>query len=284
MSAERASRSELDDAVAAIYGGPPDEFVSRRDALAKELRTERRREDAAAIRRLRKPKRLAWALDAAVLNDSESIERVDAAVNDTLVAQSAGGDPREAFGQLRRAVSDLADAAVQAAAGHGHGVEHADLVQAVLAVIGVSEALDALRAGRLVDIPAAGALDLLTTIASSGIAREPAAPTGTAQPARTARPARTAKPDTAAAHDAVRRADTVLASARDRAAAAERALRSAEAKLKAAEEQLKRAERELNDRRAELEHSRRVVDAAATKLRDAEREAEQARARLEQVR
>lgn len=222
MTAESARRSDLDVAIAAIYGGPPDEFVSRRDALAKELRAERRREDATAIKRLRKPKRLAWALDAAVFNASESIERVDAAVKETLVAQSAGGDPREAFGQLRRAVSDLAGAAVQAATGHGHAVEHADLVQAVLAVIGVAEAFDALRAGRLVDIPAAGALDLLTTIASPGITREPAAPTGTAQPTQTAKPARTAEPDTAAARDAVRRADTVLAAARDRAAAAER--------------------------------------------------------------
>lgn len=289
MTTEPATRSDLDEAIAAIYGGRPDEFVSRREALAKELKAAGRRDDAAAVKRLRKPTRLAWALDAAVLNEGSAAERVNTAVTDTLAVQSAGGDPRDVFGRLRLAVNGLARAAVQAAAAHGHAADHADLVQAVLAVIGVSDAFDALRAGRLADIPAAGGLDLLSLVAAAG---GPGTARGAARHAEIAEPAAAheaaaaahAAHEVSAARDGARRADAVLAAVRDRAAAAERALHSAEAKLEVAEDQLRRAERERDARRAELDHARRQADVATAQLRDAERDAAHAHAQLERLR
>src|SRR5687767_7115413 len=54
--------SELQRAVAAVYGGPFEDFVRRRDALAKELRAAGNRDAAALVKNLRKPSRAAWAL------------------------------------------------------------------------------------------------------------------------------------------------------------------------------------------------------------------------------
>ena len=65
--------SELETALLAVYRGPLEEFVSRRDALAKQLRAAKRREDADRVKALRKPSRTAWVLDAIVHEDPASI-------------------------------------------------------------------------------------------------------------------------------------------------------------------------------------------------------------------
>ena len=53
--------ADLDDEVDALYGLPLDAFVPERDALAKRLRADKRREDADAVKALRKPSVAAWA-------------------------------------------------------------------------------------------------------------------------------------------------------------------------------------------------------------------------------
>ena len=68
---------DLDAAIGAIYGGPLDEFVTARDGLARELRAAGRRDDATAVRKLAKPRRLAWALDAG--EGATALRLVDAA-------------------------------------------------------------------------------------------------------------------------------------------------------------------------------------------------------------
>ena len=65
-SSIRAIRSarpmaDLDDEVDPLYGLPLAEFVTERDALAKRLRADGRREDANAVKALRKPSVAAWA-------------------------------------------------------------------------------------------------------------------------------------------------------------------------------------------------------------------------------
>src|SRR5215210_3612206 len=49
-----------------LYGLPDDEFTSARDALAKRLRAEKRREDADAVKALRRPSVAAGAINRAV--------------------------------------------------------------------------------------------------------------------------------------------------------------------------------------------------------------------------
>src|ERR671929_31286 len=72
------------DAADDLYGLPLDAFVPERDALAKRLRADNRREDAAAVRALRKPSVAAWAANQ-VLRSQPSKAR-------ELPAGAGGGD------------------------------------------------------------------------------------------------------------------------------------------------------------------------------------------------
>ncbi len=267
MTVESTSNPELDEVIAALYGGPLDEFVTRRDALAKKQRAAGRREDADAVKRLRKPARMAWALDVAVFDDRMVIERVAAAVAATLEAQSGIGDLRAAFAALRTAVRSLAESAARAAAERGHPVDHAALVPAVMAVIGVADAFDVLRAGRLVDIPPGGGLDFLSLAPPTAIAR-----------AASSEPVVQTAEAVTASREALQTAEIALAAARERSEAAERTLREAEAMLETAEQQLRGAEQAVRAKRVERDHARDEAKAASAQLRDAERVAHGARA------
>ena len=57
-----------------LYGLPLDRFVAERDALAKQLRGDGRREEADAVKKLPKPTRAAWAVNAAVRAEPERAE------------------------------------------------------------------------------------------------------------------------------------------------------------------------------------------------------------------
>src|SRR3954447_8139768 len=53
----------VDEDVDRLYGLPLEEFVAERDALAKRLRADKRREEADAVKSLRKPSVAAWAVN-----------------------------------------------------------------------------------------------------------------------------------------------------------------------------------------------------------------------------
>src|SRR5947208_2880184 len=79
---------------------PLEDFISRRDELAKQLRTDKRRDDAALVKALRKPSRIAWTLDAVVHEDAASIDRLAAAIGEA----QTGGDLRTALEAVKEAV------------------------------------------------------------------------------------------------------------------------------------------------------------------------------------
>ncbi|MGH7503349.1 MAG: DUF72 domain-containing protein [Longimicrobiales bacterium] len=253
----------LESAIAAMFAGPIESFVTRRDSLAKELRAAGRRDDAARVKTLRKPARMAWALDVAAQSDAERIERVAAAVEATLIAQSGGGDLRGAMSELRAAVGDLAGAASRAAAERGQTVDRSALVNAVMAVIGNPGAFDGLRAGRLVDIPEAGGLDSLTSFAPVPAASSPAT--------------NESEGDGVAADTAVRaaqrQAEAALAAARERSAAAQCGLEIAEVNAEKADRSLRLAQEQARDRKVELDRARQEARVAAEELLGAERAA-----------
>ena len=149
--ASEAAPSALGPRIAEVYGGPLGEFVARRDALVRELRSSGRRDEAAEVKALRKPKALAWALDAGVHDDPESFAELDAAVEQVSEAQDGSGDVRGAIARLRTAEASVVAAADAAARGHDHPVDRTALAAAVRAVVGSTAAMDELRAGRLVD-------------------------------------------------------------------------------------------------------------------------------------
>ena len=80
------------DETARLYGLPLDEFTAERDAVAKRLRADGEREEAARIKKLRKPSVPAWAVNQAARADAKA-------------RQGAGEGRREAGRAPRRRCS-----------------------------------------------------------------------------------------------------------------------------------------------------------------------------------
>jgi hypothetical protein len=275
----------LDEQVAQVYGGPLDEFVAARDALVRELRAAGDKERAAEVKALRKPRALAWALDAAGLEAPDTVADLAAAAGAVGAAQSGDGDVRAAVADLRAAERRVVEVAAAAAERHGQRVDPAALGGAVRAVIADPGALADLRAGRLVDTPDAGGLGL----ALPGGEPAPARPEKAATPTAKARTRSMAKaPAAPAAPPATRAArateperpgpdPAVLRTARRELAAAERALRTAtntarrEAATAADVEARAAAARRKADDAAQAEAAARDrLDAARAALADLE--------------
>ena len=283
--------SELETALLAVYRGPLEEFVSRRDALAKQLRAAKRREDADRVKALRKPSRTAWVLDNIVHEDPASIEQLTAAIRAAQTVQS-GADLRVAMDNIRTAIRDVAAAGARVAIRAGQPIDAHALVTAVHAVIGESSAFSDLRAGRLVDVPDGGGLDILTAIAISVPSSPSVAPSwqSTAAPipeppkaepsAQTATQATQEAELAIAARADLHRAEASLADAREQSDRAEQSVRESQAELDAAERAVSQAQADAQARRADVERARRDAQAAAAHVRDAERAVAAARARI----
>lgn len=276
--------ADLDDTVADVYAGPLDEFVQRRDAAAKALRAAGRREDANAIKALRKPSRTAWALDAAATDGSGVLDALDAAIVATLEAQAGSGDVRQAFADLRQAVRAFGARAAVIAMSAGHRLDESDLSNAVLAVIARPDDFDALRRGRLVEVPEAGGLDFLSALPLLSAPVRAAAPPQRAASAPAAEAAPAARPSKAkrsaaekaaekarkAAEEALRKAQVEVEEARARMADAEHALEDVASALEEAEERLRAAERDVRTLRGERERAQQNADKVAATLAKAE--------------
>ena len=283
VSAADSNESELESAIADLYSGPLEDFVRRRDALAKALRTAGRRDSATLVKNLRKPSRLAWGLDLAARDGSGVIDTLNAAVAEMLDAQSASGDTRGAIVRLRAAVREFAGQAARAAEQAGHRVEVGALANAVLAVLGKPETFDQLRRGSLADIPEAGGLDFLAALPTPAaqVPREASAQPLVAREA--AAPAPDAAELEAAARDAVRQAGSGLVAARERSDVSQRALRDAESRLQGAETRLREAEAEARDARHQHERALEEADTLVAQLRAAENALAEAEQRLQRI-
>jgi hypothetical protein len=271
---------QLETAIVAVYHGPLDEFVSRRNALVKQLRAAKRREDADRAMSLRKPSRMAWVLDSVVSEDGASIEQLVAAISEA----PRGHDLRTVMETVKAAVRAVAAAGARVAIRAGQPIEANAIAAAVHAVIGDANAFGELRAGRLVEVPEGGGLDMLTVMP---VLAPIAAPSSSLPPshesARAAPQAQPPKQDTElarAAREALRRAEGSLADVRERSEHAAQSVRDAQDRLAVAERGLLNAQAEAQVRRAEVEHALRDAEGAASAVRDAERAVSAARERV----
>jgi hypothetical protein len=273
-----AIATQLDSARGRVYGGPLEDFVRRRDALARELRSAGERELAGTVKALRKPSRIAWALNLAA-TESAAIDTLTSAVENMLDAQAAGGDVRTAIGVLRSAVRDFAAHAERGATAGGQSIDAGTLANAVLAVLGRPGTLDQLRGGYLVEIPEAGGLDFLASLPAPPPATAPAAGVETSASAERA-PAssgsRAEREAHRAAREAAHRAADALAEARRRSDDAQRAVSTAESALHAAESRVRNAEEQLRSARLEHERLSEQAGRAAAQVAQAERDADEA--------
>jgi hypothetical protein len=269
-----------DDAIDELYAAPLDEFVARRDQLARELRAGDK-DAAAAVKQLRKPSRVAWAVNQAARREPKLVDGVVAAGNALRTAQQralregGSGSLHDATRARQRAVRALADVAVEVL---GHTGENArDAIEQTLTAASIDEdAAAEVRAGRLVqeleppDIFAT--LDAAPSRAGSRTtktAREKPAPAPRTRAKPTTPTTSARKPAARGRDDRVKQAE---ADARRAHADADAAQRAYDAAAKRAETLAQKA----SDAIAAADEARRAVRNAAHSAREARRHAEQA--------
>lgn len=119
--------SELVPEAERLLAVAPEDFVAERTALARRLRDEGRREDAAAVERLRKPSRVVYAVNRAA-RDRPNAARDAAAAAETVRDLQLRGDRetfRDALEELDGAIALLADVAVAHVAPPGRSATEA---------------------------------------------------------------------------------------------------------------------------------------------------------------
>jgi hypothetical protein len=261
-----------------LYRLPLAEFTRARDELARRLRREGRREEADAVKALRKPNVAAWAVNQLAHRRPEDIERLLAAgsrlreAQQALLAgggraalQEASAEERELVDRLTRDAAAVAGESSTAAAGTLTERIRSTLHAAALDEETASE----LAAGRLVrDREAMG---LFGTGAPAEV-----------RPARARRPEKSAAPRRRAGSDEQQRSAERRREAEQELAAATSAERTARREHAAATKAAERAGRRAEDARARADDARARADQARVDLREAEqreREAAKAQAR-----
>ncbi len=236
----------MPDPVDELYGAPLDEFVSRRDALARSLRKEGKREEADGVKALRKPSVAAWAVNVLAREEREAVDELLAAGERLRAAHAElldGGDPgavQEAASAERAAVEGLVAAARGVLADAGRPATDAtlDRVRDTLHAAASDDTVrELVRAGRVVEDAEATGFALAGLSPGKG-AKRPAA-------------ARPRKADRAAA----RRKE-----AAERVKQAQAELAEAEGAVREAERALARAEKEADRRRGALERAERALE------------------------
>jgi hypothetical protein len=272
------------DEATALFREQPEAFVAARDALVIRLRSEGRAEEAAAIKALRRPTAVVWALNQLSIKDPSGIRdllsagsALRAAQQATLSSSGTGGDRLRSAGAARRAaVAQLARVAVDVLEEAGRGVRAEEVASALEAASVEEETGERLAAGTLERLPepVAGFGDVFGLTAVPGDAPEEL-PAGSSAPRRSSTP-----PSDASRAEAEAEAE-VARFRRDRDAAARRAKKARETakrlvvRVEGMRERLiaaeaVHAEADASARGAELDAARAERDlAAATKRLDA---------------
>lgn len=149
--------SETIDPVALrdLLATPPSEFVAARNALAKSLRAQRRRDEAAAVAGLRRPSWVDWALNAIAGSAATEFERfadTAAALRDAQAAAIEGRDGpdlRAALRAQREATTVLARLASDALTDAGRPPDAAEVAARLGEVAASERATQQLRSGVL---------------------------------------------------------------------------------------------------------------------------------------
>lgn len=248
---------DLPDEAAELFRVTPEGFIAERDAVVQRLRAEGRDEDATAVKALRKPTTLVWALNQLTAREPDALAALFEAGRDLRAAQQAAlaGKPSGAEALLvttaarRDAVARARDAAVAILDEAGHrGPGQADAIASALEAASTDTAAGAaLASGTLVKAPSAaglgfGELPTMTAVPGGGGKARPAPDTARRRREREA--ARTRARNRRAAADRLARQ---LADARERVTGLERDHAAAEAEALAAETEAERAEREPDD-------------------------------------
>lgn len=224
------------EAVDELYGAPPDEFIARRDARAKQLRASGDRAAADGVKKLRKPSVSAAAVNQLVRAAPEDVEALLAAGEALRQAQLGGGD-RDAIRASARDEREAVEALV-AKAGKLSPAALEEVRETLHAAATDEEVRELVRRGVLTEARRA-----------AGFGGFPAA---TAAPA----PKKRSTKERGDKEAAARKAEA------ERKRAARERVREARAAVREAEKALREAERAAEGARAELERRREELEQA----------------------
>jgi len=138
-----------------LFGTPPPEFVAARNALAKSLRADRRRDVATTVTALRRPSWVDWALNAIAGARGEEVEGFADAAAQLREAQAAaiegrdGPDLRTSLRGLREATTTLARLATRGLSDAGRTPDAAEVAARLGEIAASQGAVDQLRSGVL---------------------------------------------------------------------------------------------------------------------------------------
>jgi hypothetical protein len=117
-----------------LYGLPLERFVAERGALAKSLRADGKRDEAAEVAKLRKPSVAAWAVNQLIRTQSREVkalfkagDQLQRAQADLLAGKGDAGKLRAAAEREREAVDELTEAARGLLSSEGHELTQATL-------------------------------------------------------------------------------------------------------------------------------------------------------------
>jgi hypothetical protein len=263
---------DLDD----LYGQPLDRFVPERTAMARELRSAGRREEATEVAALRKPSVAAWAVNQLVRTQRKAVDELfeagdalRAAHDQVLAGRGDAGSLRSAVARERTAVDALTQAARGLLTSEGH-----ELSPTI-----IDRVSDTLNAAALDDDARAQVRDgrLERELRHVGLGMAAGTPAPTRRSAAKAGAGRRAKAEPKPAQDeqAVRAAAEERAKARTEARTAEReARRRVERATRAAataRERRGKAVQALADAEEALAEAEREEQGAGAQLAAAER-------------
>jgi hypothetical protein len=273
------SAEDLEARVDHLYCLPLERFVPERDALAKELRAEKRRDEAQRVSALAKPSVAAWAVNQIVRAQGAAARELWGAGDTVLAAQDrvvagrgTGAQLREAVARERSALAPLVDAARGLVSGAGKFLTEPTLqavgetLHAAAVDPGARPAVAQGRLARPLRLEGVSATGGGVTRAGAAGRRQPqAAPETEAQAAPAAHRARLAERDVADTADEARRREEEAARARRRHAQRQ-ALVRARRDRDAARERVSAAVDDRDRARTRVEAAERALDEAEAVL------------------
>jgi hypothetical protein len=257
----------VDDALDALFAGPPDQFVTERDRLAASLRTSGHPDVAAHVKRLRRPTLAAWSLNRVALEQPAVVTELVAASRALRDAHADDpGSLRDAMVRHRNARRAAVDAAIAELGGAGANRDAAaSEVATTLDAAALDDTVaDALVAGRLERAATpSSAFDVLTPSTRPSPTRR-AAPSSARSARRTTESPPQPESREPSAREREREAarDAKILAAAARLDEAARDVDHAQAALEVAEADVRRLANELDAARKVRDAARRRVDRA----------------------
>lgn len=157
-----------------LFRTPPDAFVTARNSLVRELKSEGQRDSAAAIASMRRPSWVDWALNVTAGEDADLVGAfAEAAAGMRHAQQRAieGGpagksDIRAAMGELRDRSGQFARRVNQVLTGHGRPPAIAEITERLASIAADADATEQLRTGTLRETDGTGN-ELFTQLAAA---------------------------------------------------------------------------------------------------------------------